>query len=122
MISKKGRRMQFGGRLRDAMTAAGFSEQDVPKIAKRLGVSRQIVKKWLMSPVANLSAIHLVALAKLLSVRAHWLATGEGPMVRLHASTYSEKELLKTFRALSKREQVLLRDALGLILKFSQED
>lgn len=122
IVRKKGRRVPFARRLRAAMLASGYEEKDAPKIAQRLGVSRQIVKKWLVSPTPALSALHLVELAKLLSVRAHWLATGEGPMLRYHASEYTEAELLKTFRSLSKREQLLLRDVMGLILKFSQED
>lgn len=114
-----GKKMPFGRRLKLAMTLSGFS---VPRLATKLGVSQQIVRKWLASPTPNLSASHLVNASKLLSVRAHWLATGEGPQLRYHASEYTREEFLMTFESLSKRDRVFLRDVMGLILKFSQED
>lgn len=112
--------MPFAKRLRASMLAAGYTEPE--KLAKKLGVSTVIVRRWLKSPRPNMSAENLVSCAKVLSVRAHWLATGEGAMQRFHASEYTEDDMLNTFRQLSDREKVFLRDLAGIILKFSQED
>lgn len=112
--------MFFGSRLKDAMLAAGFT--DPARFAKKMGISRTTVEKWLESPVVCMSGKNLVIAAALLSVRAHWLATGEGVMQRFHAAVYTEEEMLSAFRLLTPRERVMLRDMAGIVLKFSRED
>ena len=109
---------RFGKRLRVSMITAGVS---LDSLAKQLGVSPQIVRKWIRDTEPHLSAKHLLDAAKLLHVRGHWLGTGEGPATRFHASEYSEEEMLKMFRALGERERVLLRDLAGIIFKYLED-
>lgn len=112
--------MPFARRLKAAMLAAGYVGPE--KLAKKLGVSTVIVRRWLKSPRPNMSATNLVSCSTVLSVRAHWLATGQGTMTRFHASEFTEEDMLKTFRQLSDREKVFFRELAGFILRFSQED
>jgi len=112
--------MRFGERLKQAMSTGGYSTPEA--LSSKMGVSPQIIRRWLKSKEPNLSAENLVSAARVLSVRAHWLATGEGPTIRYHSSRYSEAEMLAAFRNMSEREKVLLRDLAGIILKFTQEN
>lgn len=67
-----------------------------------------------------MSAKNLIRLAVLLNVRAHWLATGEGPPSRFNATAYSETDMLNAFRALGPEERRLLRDVVSVILKYRE--
>lgn len=109
----------FGTRLKSAMLTAGV--KGAKELAVKAGVSPQVVRRWLSNTEPHLSAKHLLQVAKVLHVRAHWLGSGEGPANRFHANEYNERELLQTFRNLNNRERVLLRDIMGIVLKFKSD-
>jgi transcriptional regulator with XRE-family HTH domain len=111
--------IKFGVRLRAAMLAAGITETEV--LAKRVGVSPQVVRKWLRDEKPALSAENIVSLSEQLNVRVMWLARGTGQIHVLTVKEYSEPELLGAFRTLGKREKVLIRDIIGLLMRY-QED
>lgn len=99
------------------MLAAGMS---VEAVAKKLEVTPQVVRRWRRDKEMHLSGAHLVELARVLNVRTHWLGTGEGPVERFNASQYSEAEMLIAFRGLGPEERRLLRDIVGVIMKFRE--
>ncbi len=68
----------FGARLHDAMIVRGIG---VSQFAKELGVTRQTVARWFAMKTADLSGHHLMLAARLLLVRASWLAFGFHPMM-----------------------------------------
>ena len=116
-MANKGRgkhRMPFATRLKAAMLAAGL---DTKSVAKKLEVTPQVVRRWLRQKEPQMSAKNLVRLGVVLNVRAHWLATGEGPASRFNSSSYTEAEMIEAFHALSPAERRLLRDIVGIILK-----
>lgn len=110
--------MPFAGRLKAAMLAAAL---DTKSVADKLEVTPQVVRRWLRDKEPHMSAKHLVSLAAVLNVRAHWLATGEGPASRFNSSAYTEAEMVEAFRALSPSERKLLRDVVGIILKHRED-
>jgi len=110
---------KFGVRLRAAMLAAGITETEV--LAKRVGVSPQVVRKWLRDEKPSLSAENIVSLSEQLNVRVMWLARGTGPLHSFTVAAYTEPELLSAFRTLGKKERVLVRDFIGLLMRYSGE-
>lgn len=100
------------------MLAAGL---DTKSVAAKLPATPQVVGRWLKDKEPHMSAKNLVRLAVLLNVRAHWLATGEGPAQRFNASEYTESDLLETLRALAPQDRRLMRDLMGVILKYREE-
>ena len=111
--------IKFGTRLRAAMLAAGITETEV--LAKRVGVSPQVVRKWLRDEKPSLSAENIVSLSELLNVRVIWLARGTGQLHAFTVKEYSEPELISAFRALGKKERIFVRDIIGLLMRY-QED
>lgn len=107
----------FGSRVCAAMLAAGLT---VEAVAKKLKVTPQVVRRWRRDTEMHLSGAHLVELARLLNVRTHWLGTGEGPLERFNASQYTEPEMISAFRGLGPEEKRLLRDIVGVIMKYRQ--
>lgn len=67
----------FGDRLHVAMLTSGLT---VPAMAQRCKVSRQTVNTWLRMREADLSGVHLIAVAQITKTRARWLCTGSGLM------------------------------------------
>jgi transcriptional regulator with XRE-family HTH domain len=98
------------------MLAAGITETEV--LAKRCGVSPQVVRKWLRDEKPSLSAENIVSLSEQLNVRVMWLARGTGPLHSFTVSAYTEPELLSAFRTLGKKERVLVRDFIGLLMRY----
>ena len=109
----------FGNRLRAAMMAAGISETEV--LARRVGVSPQVIRKWLRDVKPHLSAENIVSLSEILNVRVLWLANGRGPIHSFTVREYSEPELIGAFRTLSKKERILVRDFIGLLMRYQDE-
>lgn len=109
----------FGKRLKAAMMAAGIF--DNAELAGKMNVPVQTIRRWLRMTDPDLSAKSLLRLAVILNVRAHWLGTGEGPLHRFHASTYTKEELTAAFDGLGERERVLLRDVMGTILRYRKD-
>jgi len=107
--------MAFGLRLKAAMFAAGIPAADM--LASRVGVSPQVIRKWLRDTTPRLNAENIVSLSQTLNVRVLWLANGRGPIHSFTAGEYTEPELLGAFRTLGKKEQVLLRDFIGLLMR-----
>lgn len=65
----------LAARTRFARKNAGLTQED---LAKKLGVSQGTITH--IESGRNKETIHIIALARLLGVRAEWLATGEGDM------------------------------------------
>ncbi len=117
---KAGRKLKlptFGSRVKASMLTAGLS---VELVAEKLEVTPQVVRRWRRDREMHLSAKHLIELALILNVRAHWLGTGEGPPQRFNSSSYTESEMLDAFRALGPDERRLLRDVVGVIMKYRE--
>lgn len=66
----------LAARTRHARKNAGLTQED---LARKLGLSQGTITH--IESGRNKETIHIIALAKLLGVRAEWLATGEGDMV-----------------------------------------
>lgn len=109
----------FGLRLKAAMLAAGVVDTD--SLAKRVGVSPQVVRKWLRDKEPSLSAENIVSLSEVLNVRVLWLARGRGPIHSFTVKEYTEPELLSAFRTLGKKERVLVRDFIGLLMRYQDD-
>jgi len=106
----------FGARLRGSMLAAGVTETE--SLAKRVGVSAQVVRKWLRSENPALSAENIVSLSEVLNVRVLWLANGRGPIHSFTVKEYTEPELISAFRTLGAKEKILVRDFIGLLMRY----
>lgn len=85
------------------MLAAGI--QTPRMLAKRVGITEQMARRWLKQSKFTGSAQRLMVLGEALNVRAHWLFSGVGPPHRLFANAYTEDELLRVFRMLPTTEQ-----------------
>lgn len=112
--SRREKRMPFAGRIKASMLAAGLDTQSV---AEKVGVTPQVVRRWLKDKSPHMSAAHLIKLAVVLNVRAHWLAEGEGPVSRTNSAQYSREDMLAAFDALTPEERRMLRDIVGVILR-----
>src|SRR5512146_1383067 len=62
-------------RIRDAMIARGISNPS--ELARRLGVPRQTVHRWLNGDVRNMTHEHLFRLGDALNISGRWLALGD---------------------------------------------
>lgn len=67
-----------------AMAIRGVSASE---LARRMGVPRQTVHKWLKMPTAELSAVHLAGATDVLNCRMYWLITGKGDLIPRFGST-----------------------------------
>ena len=114
--SLRAKMIKFGTRLRAAMLAAGIRENK--ELARRLKVSPQVVRKWLREEKPSLSAENIVSLSEVLNVRVIWLARGTGQLHNFTVREYSEPELVDAFRTLGKKERVLVRDFIGLLMRY----
>lgn len=82
----------FAGRLAFAMKQAGKVQAD---IAEELKVSQQAVSLWLKGEGGKK---YSAMLAKLLGIRAEWLAEGDGGMKEEFSLTDKEKALILAYR------------------------
>jgi transcriptional regulator with XRE-family HTH domain len=76
-------RRVFGDRLRDAMLVHGYTAAE---FARRVGVPRQTVAKWLKMHTADLSAEHCCRASEVLGIRTYWLIRGIGKMAPRYGS------------------------------------
>ena len=51
-------------------------------------------------------------------MRVIWLARGTGQVHNFTVREYSEPELVDAFRTLGKKERVLVRDFIGLLMRY----
>lgn len=109
----------FGARLKAAMLAAGIT--DNASIAERIGVSPQIVRKWLRDKSPNLSAGNIVSLSEVLNVRVMWLANARGPIHAFTAQGYTDAEMIDAFRTLTDADKRLVRDFIGLLMRYQAQ-
>jgi transcriptional regulator with XRE-family HTH domain len=116
MVNLRVKMPTFGARLRAAMLAAGISENH--ELARRLKVTPQVVRKWLREEKPSLSAENIVSLSEVLNVRVIWLARGTGQVHNFTVSKYSEAELIDAFRTLGTKEKIMLRDFIGLLMRY----
>ena len=66
-------------RIRNAMQTAGI--RNASDLARKLGLPRQTVHRWLADGIANISYKNLLKLADTLNVNARWIVFGEiGPL------------------------------------------
>lgn len=92
----------FGGRLRAAMLAAGFTTPAEVAARCKPRIPRSTVQRWLTMEEAELSGVHLHALCQCLGVRMRWMVSGRGA---IRAATAIRDMQLE-------RAQIIL-DALG---------
>ena len=72
----------MGGRIRAGMAAAGIKNDS--DLARRIEVSRQTVRRWMLEPGAHVDAATLFRLVDTLRMSGRWLLHGEGsPVVRM---------------------------------------
>ena len=116
MVNLRVKMPTFGARLRAAMLAAGISENH--ELARRLKVTPQVVRKWLREEKPSLSAENIVSLSEVLNVRVIWLARGTGQVHNFTVREYSEPELVDAFRTLGAKEKIMLRDFIGLLMRY----
>lgn len=98
------------------MLAAGITETDT--LARRVGVSPQVIRKWLRDRCPHLSAENIVSLSEILNVRVLWLAKGRGPIHSFTVREYTEPEMISAFRTLGPKEKILVRDFIGLLMRY----
>ncbi len=110
---------RFGERLKSAMFAAGVENAEA--LAKLIGVTPQIVRKWMRDEKIRLSAENIVSLAEHLNVRIKWLARGTGQIHNFTVRSYTEAELIGAFRTLGKREKILVRDFIGMLMRYGED-
>lgn len=66
-------------RIREAMQTARI--RNASDLARKLGLPRQTVHRWLADGIANITYKNLLKLADTLNVNARWIAFGEvGPL------------------------------------------
>lgn len=66
-------------RIREAMLTARI--RNASDLARKLGLPRQTVHRWLADGIANITYKNLLKLADTLNVNARWIAFGEiGPL------------------------------------------
>jgi transcriptional regulator with XRE-family HTH domain len=110
---------KFGERLKGAMLAAGLTDTAV--LAEKINVSPQIIRKWLRSRTPNLSAGNIVSLSEALNVRVLWLANARGPIHAFTAQGYSDAEMVNAFRTLTDVDKRLVRDFIGLLMRYQAQ-
>ncbi len=86
-------------RIRDAMIAAGI--EGVGDLARRLGLPRQTVHRWLQGSIKNMTYENLFRLADLLNVSARWLAVGDVDPSKYIVKDEQEVEMMAIIRDMS---------------------
>ncbi len=88
MLSFGGEKMSFSDRLNTAMQRAGYTQF---ALAKAVGMAQSSINQLLNKAGGSRKTVEI---AKVLGVRAEWLASGEGPM--LPSEQYSVEHLIDT--------------------------
>jgi len=86
-------------RIRDAMIARGIASP--AELARRLGVPRQTVHRWLNADVKNITHEHLFRLGDVLNISARWLALGDVDPSKSKMKSEFDAEVLEIYRAMS---------------------
>jgi len=86
-------------RIRDAMIARGISSP--AELARRLGVPRQTVHRWLNADVKNITHENLFRLGDVLNISARWLALGDVDPSKSKLKNEFDSEVLEIYRNLS---------------------
>lgn len=110
--------MKLAQRIRQARRKAKLSQQ---ALAEMVGVQRSAVSNWESANYTQPAIANLIAIATATNISMEWLATGRGSMgfdhepdvlaidAELVDSPY-EVKLLKLFRNISIRSQILLME------------
>ena len=109
--------MPLAQRIRQARRKQKLSQK---ALAELVGVQRSAVSNWESVNPAQPAMATMIAIAKAANVSLEWLATGQGSMepgqdTRLEVpavdieftDTPYERDLLRTFRSMSDRSQIL---------------
>lgn len=94
--------MSLGARIREARLSANLS---VPELAKRVGVSKQIVYRWEADEVDYIKPPHLFKVAKITGYNPIWLQAGTGEK-HMHDWTDTLTDLMEVWAQLDESEQV----------------
>lgn len=88
-------------RIRDAMIARGISSPS--ELARRLGVPRQTVHRWLNGDVRNMTHEHLFRLGDVLNISGRWLALGDVDPSKYKVKDEYGSEALMLYREMPER-------------------
>lgn len=112
--------MQLAQRIRQARRKEKLSQK---ALAGLVGVQRSAVSNWESANSVQPAMATMISIAKAASVSLEWLATGQGNMEPGHESrlevpavdieftdTPYERDLLRSFRRMSDRAQILFLD------------
>ncbi len=87
-------------RINEAMVVEGIESPS--GLARKIGLPRQTVHRWLSDGISNINYRNLLKLADALNVNARWLMYGEVGPVKLPYTNPEEAEALGLARTLSK--------------------
>ena len=76
-------------------------------LAKAVGVERQTAYYWFSGRTQAIDSPTLLAVARSLHVRPHWLQTGEGPMMEVIEPTEEETQILMFYRRMTEDDRVV---------------
>lgn len=97
----------LGRRIHVGMAANGISS--LTELARRTGVSRQTVRRWLQEPDAHIDVRTGIRLADAVHLSLRWMISGEGipsPRVDLRPD---EAALVAEYRRIPRRNRSVLR-------------
>lgn len=90
--------MTFGGRVKIQMALRGINSPS--ELARRMGLPRQTISKWLNDEVRDVGLANLFKLSDTLDCSARWLATKEGTSYRAIRMGIEEKRLIDIYNAM----------------------
>lgn len=93
--------MSLGARIREARQSANLS---VPELARKVGVSKQIVYRWEADEVEYVKPPHLFKVAKITGYSPIWLQTGTGEKY-MHDWTDTLTDLMEVWSRLDETAQ-----------------
>lgn len=99
----------MGRRIHAGMATSGYS--NVAQLARKVGVSRQTVRRWLYDPNVTPTAVDSFALSDALHLSARWIVTGLGEPTPREPLLPNEKKLLCRYRELDGGGQTILLHA-----------
>src|SRR5690554_822448 len=93
--------MSLGPRIREARLSANLT---VPELARKVGVSKQIVYRWEANEVGYIKPDHLFKIAKITGYSPIWLQNGTGEKY-MHDWTDTLTDLMEVWTQLDEDEQ-----------------
>lgn len=104
----------MGRRVLAGMAGAGIEGES--ELARRIGASRQTVRRWLYDSVVRVDAVTLFRLSDTLRMSARWLLHGHGsPTVRMPLTPDAQR-LVEIHESLDEQQRsILLKAATHLI-------